>query len=95
MLFDVHQDLIKRLMRESHVGKRDVEVTTVALGPNRVVRVLARTEEGLEFVSELEERLPSIDVDDYASLDELEDNPEEEGESEDEEGDDEDAGEDE
>ncbi len=44
----------------------------MALGPNKVCRVSARTEEGLEFVNELEEKLPMIDVSEYLDVDELE-----------------------
>lgn len=84
MIFDVHEDLIKRLMRESRVGKRDLEIATVSLGPNKVVRVSARSEEGLEFVEELSEKLPMIDVEDYADIDELDENPEESDEDADE-----------
>ncbi len=72
MLFDCHEDLIRRLAKEARVGKRDVEIRTVKLGPNEVSFVSAKTEEGLEFVNELEEKLPMIDVSDYIDVDELE-----------------------
>lgn len=70
MLFDVHEDLIKRLMRESRIGKRDLEVRSVKLGPNTVTFVSAKSEEGLEFTEELSEKLPMIDVADYMDAEE-------------------------
>jgi len=96
MLFDAHEDLIKRLMREHKVGKRDVDFATVELGPNKVVRVSAKTEDGVEFLEEIQSRVPVIKVGDYAKrskLAALQQNPvvvdEDEEDEEDEEEDDE------
>jgi hypothetical protein len=71
MLFDAHEDLIKRLMREHRVGKRDVDFATVELGPNKVVRVSARSEDGLEFLEDLRTRVPVINVRDYVKRGQL------------------------
>jgi hypothetical protein len=66
LLFDVHLDLVKRLAREARIGKRDIEMKTVTLGPNEVTFVAAKTEDGVEFLEDLQNRVPTIKVGEYA-----------------------------
>lgn len=74
MLFDVHESLVRRLAREVGVGKRDLEIKTVKIGGvNEVTFVSAKTEDGLEFVREMEEKLPLIELEDYAGIEDVDD----------------------
>ena len=60
MLFDVDIKLVKTLMREQHVGARDLIVKSTAVGPNEVTFVSAKSMRGLDFVKELEAKLPKV-----------------------------------
>lgn len=82
MLFDVDIKLVKTLMREQHVGARDLIVKSTAVGPNEVTFVSAKSMRGLEFVKELEAKLPKVTLE---WGDEDEDEDEEQGDLSDEE----------
>jgi hypothetical protein len=63
MLFDVDPKLIKTLMREQKVGLRDAVVKPVAIGPNDVTYIGAKSMRGVEFLKFLEAKLPKIVLD--------------------------------
>lgn len=82
MLFDVDMKLVKTLMREQHVGARDLIVKPTAVGPNEVTFVSAKSMRGLEFVKELEAKLPKVTLEWGDEEEEEEDALGEEGDEE-------------
>ncbi len=70
MLFDVDVSYIKKFAREVGIGKRDIIIRQVHLGPNVVTYVSAKSDDGIQFVRDLSDLVPVIDVADYADEDE-------------------------
>lgn len=68
MLFDVDPKLVKKLARDVGLGKSDLAIRGVEVGKNFVTYVGAKTEDGLEFLREMEKKLPRVD--DYDEDDE-------------------------
>lgn len=60
MLFDADTKWVKRLARDMGLGKRDVTIRAARVGPNEVTFVSAKSDEGLDFIREMETKLPVV-----------------------------------